>query len=254
MARDAKSDKLKGEFAFIPGRWVERNISDMELDEPYILSVMHCEAPGCESSRLWVDQNGAPMLAGDMDASDLGRDMNAGDLMAGGFAVMRTWAMVGGEPKEGYVVDIRYSDTGMIPRIDTTKVPDDQEEYDGWLDFMQHTIPVAAVVIAKDEGVNMDPELKKKKRKDVSVIVEDYEVYGQPAFMPAVESLVAAVDKKVLKAERKVRIKEEKEKLAQKEAAAEIREREQQTVAAKVRAKIGAAAGFLSRFKQVPKP
>jgi hypothetical protein len=151
MARDAKSDKLKGEFAFIPGRWVERNISDMELDEPYILSVMHCEAPGCESSRLWVDQNGAPMLAGDMDASDLGRDMNAGDLMAGGFAVMRTWAMVGGEPKEGYVVDIRYSDTGMIPRIDTTKVPDDQEEYDGWLDFMQHTIPVAAVVIAKAE-------------------------------------------------------------------------------------------------------
>lgn len=217
MAADDKAKRVKGE-AFIPGRWVEKEIRNLELDVPFVAFIdpEHEKDPSHAAEyRLWVDENNRPMLSGNVPIPDSGRDFDAGDLVGGRFGLMRTLDQLTGELKEGFVVDLRYANPGDVVQVDTSVFPDDTEELTDMLDFKEAAIPVAAIAISKhtgDPGRPGDTVPEKEKRKwglrsriDDDEVQRDYEVFGQPEFYPALDYLMAALDAEIDKAQNRAR-------------------------------------------------
>lgn len=226
MAADNEAKKWRRDV-FVPGRWVEKDIKYMEIDVPYVVLIdpdKEGEGSGHGSDyRLWVDEHGRPMLSGNSTMPDSGRDFDSSDLVGAHFGVMRTFEQLTGELREGYIVDLRYANPGDVPQIDTSVIPDSQEDLNSWQEFLSAAIPVAAVVVSKHEGVVMDPELKREKSKgkikekeDDDSVERDYDMSGSAAFYPALEYLMAALDKEIVRAQKQARKNAKKAKALKK--------------------------------------
>lgn len=212
-----KARRMKGE-AYIPGRWVEKEIRNLELDVPYVVPIDPDDDEGhnhVAEYRLWVDENNRPMLSGNVSVPGSGRDFDAGDLVGGRFGIMRTLDQLTGELREGFVVDLRYANPGDVVQIDTSVFPDDPEELADMLDFKEAAIQVAAIAISKYTGDPTRPgatlpENEKRKwglrsRVDDDEVQRDYEIYGKPEFYPALDYLMAALDVEIIKAQSRAR-------------------------------------------------
>lgn len=182
---------------YIPERWIEKEVRDIEPDVPYVLPMkVDNDYSSEKDSMLLVDEKGRLLLAGNLVADNRWRGIKGADVIDG-FGLMRTYEPYTGDVQEGFVVDLRNVNPGEIERIDTSQRPDDEDDIGAWLTFIAELIPVQAVILPHREYEDMDPELSKKAKAKLKKLVPEkpkYNIQGYAAFFPALNYLAAEID------------------------------------------------------------
>ena len=168
---------------FIPRELISKEVGSIELDTPYeitlkqdVFSDFYSDFPG-----IWVDELGRLMLHKNVEVKPIDED-TIFESGIGTAVIVKTYALVGDEIQEGYVVDLRNVLPGSITQIsDCDEAPDDQEEFNAWLEAKEARIQVKACVI--------DSELDGASERDGSRII------GSQAFFEAAKHLASEIDR-----------------------------------------------------------